>query len=215
MTRIFLSALAVESRWREAFPDAVFTGEVQSCEDLVGDSVSIWVDARALSREQVLSIVRRFGGVTRVVVMSAQPDDDEGLAAVQLGAVGYCHVLAHPDQLKEIALVVEHSGVWLGPTLLQKITVSSVWLGKQISNVAPEGINSNCLAKLTSREAAVAREVGRGATNKEIAITLSVSERTVKAHLTSVFEKLSVRDRVQLALLVNDVELSPKLVVLS
>ena len=45
--------------------------------------------------------------------------------------------------------------------------------------------------------------VGKGANNKEIAEQLAVSERTVKAHLTSVFEKLHLRDRVQLALAVN------------
>lgn len=57
---------------------------------------------------------------------------------------------------------------------------------------------------LTAREAEVARLVGRGASNAEIAATLAVSEVTVKAHLTKVYSKLGVRSRTQLALAMGD-----------
>jgi DNA-binding NarL/FixJ family response regulator len=56
------------------------------------------------------------------------------------------------------------------------------------------------------RERQVAESVARGSTNKEIARVMGITERTVKAHLTASFEKLGVRDRMQLALLVNGVE---------
>lgn len=59
------------------------------------------------------------------------------------------------------------------------------------------------LKQLTSREKAVALEVAKGATNKEIARTLNITERTVKAHLGSAFNKLNVRDRLQLVLVMN------------
>ena len=57
--------------------------------------------------------------------------------------------------------------------------------------------------QLTEREYQVAMAVGKGLNNKEIASQLGLGERTVKAHLTTTFEKLHVRDRVQLALIVN------------
>ena len=51
----------------------------------------------------------------------------------------------------------------------------------------------------------VAEQIATGATNREISERLDITERTVKAHLSSIFEKLGVRDRVQLALSMNNV----------
>ena len=59
------------------------------------------------------------------------------------------------------------------------------------------------LKDLTKRETQVAQAVADGCSNREIAERLNISERTVKARLTSVFQKLDVRDRVQLALLMR------------
>ena len=56
---------------------------------------------------------------------------------------------------------------------------------------------------LTKRERQVAQSVSNGLSNREIAERLNISERTVKARLTTVFQKLGVRDRVQLALLMR------------
>ena len=58
---------------------------------------------------------------------------------------------------------------------------------------------------LTEKEFAVASLVGGGASNREIAERLAMSERTVKSHLSSIFRKMDVRDRVQLALAMNDI----------
>jgi DNA-binding NarL/FixJ family response regulator len=63
------------------------------------------------------------------------------------------------------------------------------------------------LDELTAKELEVAKQVAVGATNREIAEELHMSERTVKAHLSAVFDKMAVRDRVQLALTMNNVKL--------
>ena len=60
---------------------------------------------------------------------------------------------------------------------------------------------------LSDREAQVAKFVAQGANNREIAQALQISERTVKAHLSAIFEKLGVRDRLQLSLRVNGLEI--------
>jgi len=60
---------------------------------------------------------------------------------------------------------------------------------------------------LSEREVQVARLIANGASNKEIADRLVITERTVKAHLTAIFEKLGVRDRLQLSLRVNGVRI--------
>jgi DNA-binding NarL/FixJ family response regulator len=60
------------------------------------------------------------------------------------------------------------------------------------------------LSLLTSREKAVAELVAAGKSNKEVARDLDITERTVKAHLGSAFEKLQVRDRLQLVLMFSN-----------
>ena len=65
-------------------------------------------------------------------------------------------------------------------------------------------VEAPALASLSARELMVAERVARGASNREIADALGISERTVKAHLSVIFTKLNVRDRVQLALAMNN-----------
>ena len=65
-------------------------------------------------------------------------------------------------------------------------------------------INNMWASSLTEREFEVAKAVALGASNKEIATQLGITERTIKAHVGAVLEKLQVRDRLQLALLVKD-----------
>jgi DNA-binding NarL/FixJ family response regulator len=62
-------------------------------------------------------------------------------------------------------------------------------------------------ASLSAREVQVAMAVAEGRSNREVADLLSISERTVKAHMGSVFEKLGLRDRLQLVLFVASVRL--------
>jgi DNA-binding NarL/FixJ family response regulator len=88
------------------------------------------------------------------------------------------------------------------PELLQRFLALST---RAIPPAMPEEPTLN---SLTSREVMVAEQVARGASNREIAEALEITERTVKAHLSAIFEKLEVRDRVQLALRMNNIPTS-------
>jgi two-component system nitrate/nitrite response regulator NarL len=70
--------------------------------------------------------------------------------------------------------------------------------------VTPANGARDLAAVLTQRELEVARTVVSGASNKEIARQLGITERTVKSHVGAIFEKLQVRDRLQLAMLIRD-----------
>jgi len=74
-----------------------------------------------------------------------------------------------------------------------------------VSNAAEDrrSASSLDLSQLTKRERQVATSVAEGLSNREIATKFGISERTVKARLTTTFQKLGVRDRVQLALLLK------------
>jgi DNA-binding NarL/FixJ family response regulator len=94
---------------------------------------------------------------------------------------------------------VTGGGIWLGEDLVQFLIASLTQI--KTTNVSPQ--HNEWRQKVSHREAEVIESVALGASNKVIARQLDISERTVKAHLTTIFEKLSVTDRFKLALLVN------------
>ena len=112
--------------------------------------------------------------------------------------MGYCHAYVASSVLKEIKAVISHGGLWVGQDIIQGLIDASIQL---ITN-RPEHVHK-LLEKLTTREKEVALEAAKGSSNKEIARVLSITERTVKAHLTSIFESLGAKDRLQLALMLN------------
>lgn len=69
-----------------------------------------------------------------------------------------------------------------------------------LSDVSAAGSNTEILNELTERELEVLMEVGRGLSNAEIAVTLSMSPLTAKTHVSRLLRKLQLRDRVQLAI---------------
>jgi DNA-binding NarL/FixJ family response regulator len=101
--------------------------------------------------------------------------------------------------LRQVALVVANGGLWVGQNLLRRVMGSTA----RIMEGRPQAKSDDWSAQLSEREAQVARLVASASSNKEIARQLSISERTVKAHLTSIFEKLGLRDRLQLSLRIN------------
>jgi DNA-binding NarL/FixJ family response regulator len=135
----------------------------------------------------------------RVVVLSNAPSQQHAFEMMSAGASGYCHAYSAAAVLKEVRSVVQHGGLWLGRELLQQlINVSATLVNNQPDKVA------DALDKLTARERDVAIEAAKGLSNKEIARLLNITERTVKAHISACFERLKVKDRLQLALILND-----------
>ena len=139
---------------------------------------------------------------TPCVVLSDRPSDEEALAAFSAGARGYCNTHATAQVLSQVAAVVLQGGLWIGESLMQRLVSATSRLQSATGiAVSPPGETwSKCL---TEREKEVASTLANGASNKEIARTLGITERTVKAHVGAILEKLQVRDRLQLSLVVN------------
>lgn len=186
-------------RWLQAFPDGLWShwGTLQN---EAQDDDTVWV---SVQQPDWISKVRDLAGAhhhCHVIVLSLLPYEAEGLRAINAGARGYCHQLAVPEMLSEVAQAVGHGGIWLGPELVQRLVAATHDLLSRNSVGLQERPD---LTALSEREAQVARVVAEGKSNKEVAGQLHISERTVKAHLGAVFEKLGVRDRVQLVLLMS------------
>lgn len=187
---------SLKARWEKAFPEAVASTPSTLTNDLQPNDV-VWLLTTVEEWKTLIAAVTARGATA--VVMSYAPDDREALKALDLGARGYVHTLAAPEVLNQVALVVSNQGVWVGQTLLAKVLGGTFKALQQRGEVSDYQY-SECLEQLTERERGVALAVAKGATNKEVARQLDITERTVKAHLSAIFKKLAVRDRLQLML---------------
>lgn len=188
-------------RWSVAFPSGR-AGRPQ----VVRSPKSERIDVVWLRLEHGLSVAAQIENLAPqfklipCVVLSDQPTDEEALAAFSAGARGYCNTHAAAQLLVQIATVVRQGGLWIGESLMKRLVSAT---GRIQGSVAPTVETEAWSKSLTDRERQVARTLASGASNKEIARALGITERTVKAHVGAIFEKLQVRDRLQLSLRIN------------
>lgn len=132
------------------------------------------------------------------VVASMRPSDPEGQSVLMAGAVGYIHAYMPVSGIDQVLVHVARGEIWVGHSMLSRMI-------HEISQHMPSD-NENWAEGLTVREQEVARYVALGHGNQSIAESMGISERTVRAHLSAVFEKLNVSDRLLLALRVHGVD---------
>lgn len=136
----------------------------------------------------------------KLLATASNPKDDEAITALDAGCAGYCHAYATADTLQQVAQVVEAGHVWIGPTLMQRLIQGANRAAALVAKPA-----AAWSAGLTPREEEIAKMAANGASNQQIADNCGISERTVKAHLSAIFEKLGIADRLQLALKVHGI----------
>jgi DNA-binding NarL/FixJ family response regulator len=208
MQDIFVSKLPIYiDSWTKAFPNAYLVETVAQVREKIkfkskeAEVKIFWLhmnEDRQQWMETTITAIKNQYKEAKVIVLANVPNHAESIHALKLGAMGYCHAYIAPTVLKEIKAVISHGGLWVGPDILQSLIEAST---KLVTN-RPEQVEG-LLAKLTKREQEVAMEAAKGLSNKEIARILSITERTVKAHLASIFERLGAKDRLQLALMLN------------
>jgi DNA-binding NarL/FixJ family response regulator len=179
----------------------------------------VLIDADVLERPygDKITGVLATPGVGRVIVMTAEFIEDEEVAFLRLGVQGCCRRGIDPDSLRQVLSVTE-SGVWVTHSLLQRLV-------KELRRYAPaqsaeevaktpqvkeppvlERVSDEKLTGLTPRERDIVKLIASGASNKKVAEELDITERTVKGHLSNVFMKLGVNDRLKLVLLLKGVQ---------
>ncbi len=111
----------------------------------------------------------------------------------------------HPDLLPQALGLIEAGEIWLGSELvLHLIRENAPVNGHASAAAAAEKLSTNSLGDLAARERDTATRVAQGKSNKVIASEPGVTERTVKAHLSSIYRKTGARDRLQLAMLIRE-----------
>ena len=140
----------------------------------------------------VLGELAARGGAARVLVLTSATEPAHASAAVRAGAAGVLYKDVDPDALVRAIRSVHDGHLLLAPEAAGSLMQSA---GRAAGRAAG-GVDA-----LTRREREVLAELAKGRSNREIARALRVSERTVKAHVSSVLAKLGVQDRTQAALL--------------
>ncbi|MFQ5899158.1 MAG: LuxR C-terminal-related transcriptional regulator [Candidatus Methylomirabilia bacterium] len=150
-----------------------------------------------------LQTIRTLSPTTRTILLVSSPDDVEAVRCLKEGAAGYCSRKTESALLLKAVSLVRKGEIWVGRKVIRYLTQELAALhGK------PAGKAQERLRLLTQRERQIARLIGTGASNKEIADRLSITERTVKAHLTNIFQRLGISSRLHLAIFAFEVELS-------
>lgn len=197
---IFTTNSTLLPTWLEAMPDAVTCPRERLHDYSLEGAGIIWCRLRAGEDINVLLPIRPRKAGQQFVLLCDEPDEALVMAALSAGVDGCCNTFAAPEVLRQVALVVANGGLWVGQSMLQRLLGST---SRSLGQPEKTAKNDEWTRLVSERELQVARLVAEGASNKEIARQLSISERTVKAHLSSIFEKLAVRDRLQLSLKVN------------
>lgn len=158
--------------------------------------VQVVMDARLLP--DASHPIPAIPGGLQIVVASTHPGDPEGQRALVAGAVGYVHAYTPVQALDRVLRHVMTGEIWVGKSMLSRMLSQ---IGQAVSEPDQDWARS-----LTVRERDVARYVAQGHSNQSIADSLGITERTVRAHISSIFEKLGVTDRLMLALRVHGID---------
>ena len=134
------------------------------------------------------------GQTRRVIFVNVNPDDESALDALANGARGIIYASAPASDIVRAIKVLENNQVWA-----PRHVIVATWTRirtEQEKRIAAEAVLAH---RLSAREREVFRYAASGLGNKEVASRLSISEATVKVHLTHIFQKLGLRGRGELA----------------
>lgn len=144
-----------------------------------------------------VAALRRSHPATKIIVVAESPSDEVEVALFKLGVRGCARRDIEPQLLKRIVLAIEQGELWIRRAITPRVLDE---LAARSSDSPVSSTIAEQLALLTEREREIVKLIGSGGSNKQIARELCITERTVKAHLTGIFRKLGVADRVRLAL---------------
>jgi DNA-binding NarL/FixJ family response regulator len=148
--------------------------------------------------------LRRLDAPPHVIVLTTFQADEQVMSALRAGASGFLVKDTPPADIINAVRVVASGAAIISPSVTRTlISHFGDSQGSERRRAAAER-----LAALTDREREVATAIGSGASNAEVATQLFMSEATVKAHVSRLFTKLDVTNRVQIAIVVHDADQS-------
>jgi DNA-binding NarL/FixJ family response regulator len=182
----------------ESVPELQVVGEAASGEQALQVLESVGADIVLMDlvlpgisgADATREIAKRWPA-TRVLIMTSFLDDAHVLPAIRAGAAGYLLKDILPDDLSKAIVAIYNGQSVLHPKVMAQMA----------SHLAPtDEVTNSVISTLSERELEVLRLLTRGLQNNEMADVLSVSENTIRTHISNILTKLNVRDRTQAAL---------------
>ncbi|MEZ5778320.1 MAG: response regulator transcription factor [Paracoccaceae bacterium] len=133
----------------------------------------------------------------KVAMLTVSEEDDDVIRALKAGAIGYVLKGVGSRELVGIVKDIASGQSYVAPSLAARI------LNAMRTGGAPRQ-EANPIDDLSQREEAILRLVAEGKSNKEVGLALDLQEKTVKHYMTSILQKLHVRNRVEAAVLARD-----------
>jgi two-component system NarL family response regulator len=169
-------------------PDVTVVAELERASDLLPALEQHPCDILLLDLQmerKALADIEALAERVAIIVVTASERPDDVLAAMRAGARG---------------VVFKRFAIETLMTALRAVSDGQVWMPPALQAAVATGLRGPAAATLTRREREIARHVGLGLRNAEVGRELSISEVTVKTHINNIFQKLGLRDRVELAL---------------
>lgn len=153
---------------------------------------------------EIIPLLSNASSSSRVILL-ARPDESQVLInAIREGVLG----IVLQDQTPEIlikAIQKVHGGeVWIERSMIANLLTGQINAQRRVT----QDPQAESIAQLSPRERQVIKQIGQGLKNSQIAKQLSISETTVRHHLTSIYNKLGVSDRLELLVYANHYGLS-------
>jgi RNA polymerase sigma factor (sigma-70 family) len=169
---------------------------------VVGEPDILLLDVKMPKGDVVQSLldVAARSPATRVIVLTAYSEEENILNAAKGGARGYVPKGVPSATLLQAIKVVQNGGCWIDKEMPAWETFEEIVQDQSGSLEAPRQFDESIKA-LTKREMEILRLVAEGLTNEEIGKKIFISEKTVKTHLTNIFDKLKVNNRFKAALM--------------
>jgi DNA-binding NarL/FixJ family response regulator len=170
---------------------------IATVEELTPDVVLMDLSLPAPNGIETTQRIKRELPHTGVIVLAPNDDEDQLFDAIKAGAAAYVLKDIDPTDLIAIIRRVRSGEYLINDKVFSKPAVASRVL-KEFRELAVYGADAQPIfAPLSPREVEILDNIAQGMTNKQVAYALSISEQTVKNHMSSILRKLSVNDRTQ------------------
>lgn len=148
---------------------------------------------------QCTKIIKENEPEIKIIILTTFDDDEYVYNALRYGASGYMLKGVSMDELENAIKTVYSGRAMINPDIATKVLKLFSEMAQSESNDTIQ-VDKNAVEELTKTEWKIIAEVGKGATNKEIADRLFLSDGTVRNYLSGILSKLELRDRTQLAI---------------
>lgn len=179
---------------------SVTSGKAEFLKQLNNKDVILGIDVDAVDNviDFVKKILQDFQD-SKIFVLANQPNFTQGKALISLGVKAYANSHMQEIHFNDAITTIKNGNVWLYPEFIQSMIQEMVFDAD-----GAKSDQNDTYDTLSSREKQITTLIQQGLSNKDISEKLGITQRTVKAHTTSIYAKMGVKDRLSLVLAIQN-----------